>query len=729
MLSAMLSAAFTGVLWPAASSAQSADDRPIHYIMLQVLEDSFQDYQIALEGALRERLAALGRDYRARDEQLEDELESLDSERADKEAEFNAQRESLNRRIVAINEKIALRDARLSEDRRLAGAHASVYGDNPRVIELKSEVATQLTSIESERARYRERVEALERARARLNSEISDYLAAGHPLAQEIESLRDDWHRFAEAERDVLKSQADAYATEFLAFNNWLEGERAVLARERDIVTRALEQDREHRVLHDEYQSSVRTLIEEYNSLAEAYNRGGDDTQAQAERKARLDELEVLIDRERDALAKAREAVVESTALAEERNRHFQSLYRRHLEERRERESRLALAKTELNATRASVEAAVEARRRKIDAQIVALEADISLEVRAARQALEKASALVTAEFGRGHEGFDQAMTRVLEGNERGLLYTGDGAPRFDLSRPHTAAVYTAVERVAARRREIDAVVAALAERDQGRDDSRGGDTAAASSELEDERAGIATERQTLLETHARYATDFQARFNELDRRRQAAAALHAERRQALADLYAARAEVTRNEFLAVQRVLVAAVKGDAGAPTADDETAARLAELRSRADGFAGEVDESMRAADALLDRVRDLAPGGHATPDAPQWQDLDSRAVASVRELAGAEKAAVARAWLARLRERGALAGIERDLEASAALAHARAWVDALFLAGVMRHAGVIEQRLDDGDTAIEVVILGEAYRLARNGSLMPAPARAAG
>ncbi|MDX1376544.1 MAG: hypothetical protein R3357_13320 [Burkholderiales bacterium] len=723
-----ISVALTGFacLLPAASiPAKAADDRPIYYVMLQMLEDSFQDYEAALQTELRARLAAIDREHDERMAELERALEELEAERVTKEEQFNAEREALNRRIVAINEQIALRDGRLSEDRRLEDARVADYAGHPRVMELKDEVAEQLATVEAERARYLERIEALERARRRLSEEVSDYVAAGHPLAQEIESLSEEYQRFAEAERSRLKAEADAYATQYLAFENWLEGENEILEKSREVVRGAIERDREQRALHASYQSSVSALIEEYNSLVEAYNRNEGDASEQATRRRRLGELDGEIEREREALARAREAVIESTAAAEERDRHFQSIYQRHLEEKHEREARLARARAELNATRAAVESALESRRRKVDAQIVALEKDISLELGDARAALEKASQQVTSEYGRGHEGFDQAMTRVLEENEIGLLYTSDGAPRYDLSRPHTAAVYTAVERAVARRREIDAVVAALAVSTAGKHEQAG--TPPAATALERQRAGIAEERQLLLEAHARYASDFQDRLTEIRQRRRAGDAKHRERRERLVDLYRARAELTANEFLTVQGALVAALGTGAGARSAPGETETLRATLRARAGAFQGETGDELLATDALLAHLRELAPAAPAASTAPQWVEAGARTVEEIRELAGAGKAALTYAWLERLRARGAFAELRRALQASAAVDDSDDWTRTLFVGGVMAHAAIIEQRLAGGETGIEVSILERSYRLAGDGSLVAAPAGA--
>ena len=45
-------------------------------------------------------------------------------------------------------------------------------------------------------------------------------------------------------------------------------------------------------------------------------------------------------------------------------------------------------------------------------------------------------------------------------------------------------------------------------------------------------------------------------------------------------------------------------------------------------------------------------------------------------------------------------------------------------LFMAGVIDHASITEQRLDDGGIGIQVSILGRTYQLAADGSLEALP-----
>jgi hypothetical protein len=86
----------------------------------------------------------------------------------------------------------------------------------------------------------------------------------------------------------------------------------------------------------------------------------------------------------------------------------------------------------------------------------------------------------------------------------------------------------------------------------------------------------------------------------------------------------------------------------------------------------------------------------------------------VVASRELTGADKAALAAAWLARVRQQRRFARIANELGASGAVLDGGQALSSLFMAGVLGHTTITEQRMDDGGIGIRVRILGRAYQL---------------
>jgi chromosome segregation ATPase len=461
-------------------SAQPVDNRPIYYVMLKSLEDAFQDYNASLTGDLNTRASRIREKYEADLLTITKEVEKLEADRAHNETVFNDSREKLNKRIAAVNEQIALRDGRLNEERRIQKHHSPRYANDPRIKALKERVAAGLAEIDAARTRYLTQSQATEKARAALTKQIEEYASAGDPLALEIQSLYEDWQRFAENERHKLKQLADVYAIDYAAYNKWLESERAELEKMRAALASAQETDREQRALHAETQSALRKLIDEYNALVEVHNKADADDPNRDDRAMKFASLEDRIAELQATLSQARNVVVNVTKEIKQRDQELADRYEHFVSEKRVRDTTLAADLAEINETRLTVEAAIENRRRKIDAQIQSLEAHISAELRDARNNLEALNARLTDSFGRDHEGFDTAITRVLEANDDSLLYTAAGTPRFDLSRPLTASVYTAVDRLEADRSEMDARIAAIERSEGSTQQGAAGETATA---------------------------------------------------------------------------------------------------------------------------------------------------------------------------------------------------------------------------------------------------------
>jgi chromosome segregation ATPase len=698
------------------SAAQEIDNRPVYYVMLKSLEDGFEAYNIALAADLKMWDSNLNRQYQSDRLVIAKELESLQKDRTRREAAFNSERETLNERIAVVTAEMALREGRISEERRIQKLHAPRYANDPRVKTLKERIATLLAEIDAVRASYLTQLTATQKARTALTRQIDEYMGAGDPLALEIRSLDQDWQRFAEKERRKLKRLADDYAVEYTAFEEWLERERAVLESEGAAVANTLKRDREQRAIHGETETALRALIDEYNELVEVHDKASSDDRHRDQRALKFADLEERIAELRTTLAQARDAVLKVNEQIERENQEFSRHYERFAAKKRERGATLAVDLAELNATGLTVEAAIDARRRKVDAQIKTLEVHISGELRDARVSLETSNARLIESFGKNHEGFDTAITRVLDANDDGLLYTASGAPRFDLSRPMTGILYTTVEQLDADRHQVDMRIVAIEKSEGGAQQSSAGHSATAGT-LDRDRAALSTGRQQLLESYATFVRQYQARLAVLERNQRAIEARFAEERRLLGELFSARASLTRAEMQALQEVLVAAVKGFPGPDSGNDDHAKMVNALQEKAGQMSAPVDEELLAPHALMDHMASELPGGVAGSRPDGWRSSTSRNVVASRELTGADKAALAAAWLARVRRQPRFVEIANELGASGAVLDGGQALSNLFMAGVSGHTTITEQRMDDGGIRIRIRILGRDYQLDAN------------
>jgi len=690
-------------------SAQEIDNRPIYYLMLKSLEDGFQAHNIALAAELKARGARLRGQFESRRLEVAKEFEALKAQRARRESAFETKREALNERI--------------SQERRIEKHHAARYANDPRIKVLNEQIAAQLADIDAIRTSYRTQSTATQKARTALTGQIEEYMTTGAPLALEIRSLDQDWQRFAEVERRKLEQLADAYAVDYAAYDTWLEQQRVALEQAQAGVASALATDREQRALHAETETALRALIAEYNALVAVHDEAGANDSGRDERALKFAALERRIAELRAQLASAREAVLKVNEKLAKSNKELGERYQRFAADKRRRETTLAADLAAVNAARPTVEATIDARRQKVDAQIKTLEARISAELQDARSRLETSSARLSEQFGRDHEGFDTAITRVLEENDDGLLYTSTGAPRFDLSRPLTAAAYTALERVIAQRREIDARIVAIENSEGGTQPTSAAESTVAEA-LERDRAALSAERQRLLEARAAFAREYNAQAAVLEQRQRAIDTRFADERALLGELYSARANLTRSEMQALQRVLVTAVKGAPGADSDNGDYAQLKAALKKKAGQMSSPVDESLLAPHALMDEITSQLPDGKAGSYSGGWQSFLSRKITASRQLTGAEKAALAFAWLARIRRQLRFIEIVDALGASGAVMDGGKAFSSLFIAGVLGHATITEQRLDNGGFGIQVRVLGRAYQLDANGSLERLP-----
>jgi hypothetical protein len=279
------------------------------------------------------------------------------------------------------------------------------------------------------------------------------------------------------------------------------------------------------------------------------------------------------------------------------------------------------------------------------------------------------------------------------------------------------------VEQLEADRRAMDARIAAI-EKAEGGAPVNAGPEPLESAALEPALAAVSAERQRLLEAYAAAARQSQARSNQLEERLRAIDERYSQDRALLAELYSARADLTRSEMQTVQRVLVAAVKGAPSRTSESGDYARFLEALRNTAGQMNPPPDPSLLAPHALLDALASQVPAVSSSPDARTWVPFTNRKISASRELGGADKRALAAAWLERLRRQPDFADMVRRLDTSDAVSSASQALASLFVAGVMGHTKLVEQRLDDGAIGIQVTILGRDYRLDADGSLVPLP-----
>ena len=702
--------------------AQDIDNRPVYYVMLKSLEDGFQAYNAALATDLGAHASQIKARYQSERLGVMKEFESVQAQRTRSDTRYNAEREALNERIAAIIEQMALRDGRINEERRIQKQHSPRYANDPRIKALKERIAAELATVESVRSDYLAQSNATQAARAALTRQIEEYMSAGDPLALEIRSLDEDWQRFSEAQRRKLKQVADAYAVDYNAYDAWLESERAVLDDMRAAVKSALETNREQRALHGDTDLALRRLIDEYNALVEVHNKAGVADPQRDERAMKFATLEEQIAELQTTLTEVRDAVIRINEELTQRNQQLTQRYEDFATEKRKWDTTLAADRAELDATRLTVEAAIDSRHKKVNAQIKTLEAHISAELRDARNKLETLSTHLIESFGRDHGGFDTAIVRVVESNDPELLYTASGAPRFDLSRPPVASVYTSVENLEADRHKIDARIVAI-EKSEGTSQNSTAPSATADA-MERELAELGAQRQQLLEAYATSARQIQAESAALDKRRRSIDARFTDERALLGALYTARADLTRAEMQAIQGVLVEAATGLADTQSAGGNHAQLLRALSRQAARMPTPVDPSLLAPHAVMDQIASASPAIVSGARSDDWQAFLSRKVTASQTLSGSDKTAFAAAWLARLGQQARFVTIAKKLGASGAVTNGKQALSSLFMAGITDHASITEQRLEGGGIGIQVSILDRAYQLTANGSLEALP-----
>jgi chromosome segregation ATPase len=702
--------------------AQDIDNRPVYYVMLKSLEDGFQAYNAALATDLGARASQIKARYQSERLGVMKELESVQAQRTRSDTRYNAEREALNERIAAITEQMALRDGRINEERRIQKQHSPRYANDPRIKALKERIAAELATVESVRSDYLAQSNATQAARAALTRQIEEYMSAGDPLALEIRSLDEDWQRFSEAQRRKLKQVADAYAVDYNAYDAWLESERAVLDDMRAAVKGTLETNREQRALHGDTDLALRRLIDEYNALVEVHNKAGVADPQRDERAMKFATLEEQIAELQTTLTEVRDAVIRINEELTQRNQQLTQRYEDFATEKRKWDTTLAADRAELDATRLTVEAAIDSRHKKVNAQIKTLEAHISAELRDARNKLETLSTHLIESFGRDHGGFDTAIVRVVESNDPELLYTASGAPRFDLSRLPVASVYTAVENLEADRHKIDARIVAI-EKSEGTSQNSTAPSATADA-MERKLAEFGAQRQQLLEAYATSARQIQAESAALDKRRRSIDARFTDERALLGALYTARADLTRAEMQAIQGVLVEAATGLADTQSDGGNHAQLLRALSRQAARMPTPVDPSLLAPHAVMDQIASASPAIVSGARSDDWQAFLSRKVTASQTLSGSDKTAFAAAWLARLGQQARFVTIAKKLGASGAVTNGKQALSSLFMAGITDHASITEQRLEGGGIGIQVSILDRAYQLTANGSLEALP-----
>jgi len=699
--------------------AQDIDNRPIYYVMLKSLESGFKTYNEELVSTLEARIADLRSHYESARDAITMAFAELETAHQQRVSAFTSERDALNERIRALNEQIALRDGRASEARRINGR----FADDPQVKTLTDGLATEHTRLAGLEEEYRSDVEATRQARAALTRQFEEFTRAGDPLALEIRLLEREWQRFAEGERSKLKNLADSYAEDYAAYNDWLNGERAALEELGADLAGAVDTDREQRELHARLEAELRDLIDQYNALVEVHNAAGSDDPGRDERAARFAAMEERIGVLQSDLAHARETVLDVGEVFRSKKREYDDRYEHFVGEKRQKEARLAGDLAEINDARAAVEADIDARRHKVDTQIKALEAQISSELEGARRNLEMLARRLRKSFGRDHEGLDVAIHQFLENGDDMLLYNAVGAPRFDLSRPKTAAVYRSVERILADRRRLDARIVAL-EGDESTSQQALGDGARRKTALEGKRAALGAERQQLLEAHASFAREHQARVAALQRREADLEKRFVDERTRLEEVFSLRADATRSEFQLVQQVLVAVIRGRSRLQVNPGEHTRALNALRERAVRLDATSEASVVNPHALLASIAAGLPADAGTH--PGWQPFTRDAVVASRTLTGKDKARVASAWLARYRRDPRYTAIAGSLDDTGAVASGDEALAILFIDGVFNHMTLEEQRLEGDGVGIRVGVLGRHYLLEANGSLERLPDR---
>jgi len=673
---------------------QDFDVRPIYYAMLEAAESSFSSHSGRMEEDFRATREALSQSAARTLERLRAEGEELERARREGEAAFEVERNVLNVRMKALNQRVR----HLELDREEAAGAIEFYR------EAFDRVLAELRAAQS---RYRELRKQVQERRRALEDASRAYRDGSSEEAREIARLDDAYRRFTVQVVDAHRERKEALRLEKEKHRSWLEewierrrdGQRALAA--------LVEQYAALESAHDRVQQELNRRIEAYNEQVRAQtDKNADESGLAVLRDAIARHRELLDGHRRRAVALFREINGFRVGLGTERAA-FE-------EERREREEALRVGTRALVSERQEIAALVEARRADVQERIRAVESRVRAEIAALRERAAAVEGRIAEEFGAAPAELLAAAAQWTRTLDPSHLYGPEGAPLFDLTPSGSAALYEAIG--AARglesgmRSALDQHVVAVQRR------------------IDD----IVAEREALVLRHRDSASALAERSADWQARLEAAERESGRVSSALAEYFEGRIALAGLDLRALQAALLDVLEAPVPVIPESGERERLRDSVAEKAAMLGTVIDTPPAPAHPLVEGLAGTGRERHAEPQDLEWQRLGGasfhRESAPEEEpLAGESERRLLAAWYRRLDTAGALDPLAHRLAHHFPSLPAPEVKDALFglFEAGMREAGeVVRYRWKDGMSAYQVRILERSYWLQPDGRLLLSP-----
>ena len=673
---------------------QEFDVRPIYYAMLEAAESSFNSHSGRIEEDFRATRAALSQSAARNLERLRAEGEELERARREGEAAFEVERDALNVRMEALNQRVR----HLELDREEAAGTVELY---------REAFGRVLAELRAAQSRYRELGKQVQERRRALEDASRAYRDGSSEEAREIARLDDAYRRFTAQVVDAHREREEVLRLEREEHRNWLEerterrqdGQRALAALAEQYAV--LEGD------HDRVQQELNRRIEAYNEQVRAQtDEDADESGLAVLRDAIAGHRELLEEHRRWAVALFREITVLRAGLGTE-HAAFEK-------ERTERGEALRAAARALVSEQQEIAALVEARRADVQERIRVAESRVRAGIAALREQVEAGEGQIAEEFGAAPAELLAAAAQWARTLDPSHLYGPEGAPLFDLAPSGSAVLYDAIG--AARglesglRNALDQHVATVRRR------------------IDD----IVAEREALVLRHRDSASALAERSADWRTRLEAAERESRRVSSALAEYFEGRIALAGLDLRALQAALLDALEAPVPVRPESGERE-RLRDSVAETAAMLGAVIATPPApAHPLVEGLAEAGRKRHAEAQDLEWQRLGGasfhrESAPEEQPLAGEPERRLLSAWYRRLDTAGALDPLARRLAHHFPSLSAPEVEDALFglFEAGMREAGeVVRYRWKEGMSAYQIRILERSYWLQPDGRLLLSP-----
>ena len=662
--------------------------------MLEAAESSFSSHSGRIEEDFRATRSALSQVAAPDLERLRAEGEELERARREGEAAFEAERDALNVRMEALNQ----RARRLELDREEAAGAIEPYR------EAFDRVLAELRAAQS---RYRELEKQARERRGALEDASRAYRDGSSEEAREIARLDDAYRRFTAQVVDAYREREEVLRLEREGHRSWLEerverlqdGRRALAALAEEYA--ALEAD------HDRVQRELNLRIEAYNERVRAQT--GEDAGESGPavlRDAIARHRELLDGHRRRAVALFREITGLRAGLGTE-HAAFE-------EERKEREDALRAGSRALDSEQQEIAALVEARRADVQERIRAVESRVRAGIAALREQVEAEEGQIAEELGAAPAALLAAAAQWTRTLDPSHLYGPEGAPLFDVAPSGSAALYDAIG--AARGLE-SGVRGAL-----------GGHVATVQRRIDD----LVAEREALVLRHRDSASALAERSADWRARLEAAARESRRTSSALAEYFEGRIALAGLDLRTLQAALLDVLEAPVPALPEPGERERLRDSVAGKAAVLGTVIDTPPAPAHPLVEALAETGRERHAEPRDLEWQRVEAEffhheSAPEEQPLAGDSERRLLAAWYRRLDTAGALEPLAHRLAhhfPSLSAAEVEDALFGLFEAGMRDTGEVVRYRWKEGMSAYQVRILERSYWLQPDGRLLLSP-----